>query len=421
LSFLAKNYNTSARYDTLVQLEPYPLQENALRPAQFSKNAPGRVVRSTLGHWTFDPLPLPPRLSFDLPLIRILTDSERALGQLSGVGQLLPNPHLLIRPFLRREAVLSSRIEGTLTKLDQLFLFESKADEIRHPADVEEVSNYVRALELGIERIRAGQPLTLRLIRELHKVLMENVRGADKRPGEFRQCGVLIGSTGSFEQARFIPPCHTALDPLLRDFERFLNLERSLPIVVQLALVHYQFETIHPFTDGNGRLGRLLITLMLCEREALREPLLYLSAYFEEHGDEYRDHLLAVSRKGAWNEWIGFFARGVAEQANDASMRVQQLLDLWDEYRQLVVEVSKSAAGLRLLDELFASPVLTVTHAADFLGMTFKAAQNHIDKLVKAGVIQEASGKKKNRYYVARRIMALLDEPVTAASRAEPN
>jgi Fic family protein len=391
-----------------------------LRPEQFRKNAPGRVVRSTLGHWTFEPLPLPPKLSFDLPLIRDLTESERALGHLSGVGQLLPNPHLLIRPFLRREAVLSSRIEGTVTKLDQLFLFESKAEEIHHPADIEEVSNYVRALEIGIERIRAGRPLTLRLIRELHKVLMENVRGAEKRPGEFRQCGVLIGSTGSFEQARFIPPCHTALEPLLRGFERFINEERSLPIIVQLALMHYQFETIHPFMDGNGRLGRLLITLMLCEREALREPLLYLSAYLETHGDEYRDHLLAVSREGAWNEWIGFFARGVAEQANDASMRVRRLLDLWDEYRKLIVKVAKSAAALRLLDELFAAPILTVTRVAELLGLTFNAAQNNVDKLVKAGVIHEASGKKKNRYYVARRIMALLDQPIAAALQAEP-
>jgi Fic family protein len=359
-------------------------------------------------------LPPPPgAIGLDFRLVRTLSQADQALGELAGVGRMLPNPHLLIRPFVRREAVLSSRIEGTITRLDQLFLFEAEPEQVSYPDDVAEVANYVRALEHGLELLQQGTPLCLRLLRSVHARLLERVRGGDKRPGEFRSCDVLIGRQGqSFAQARFVPPMHGTLDPLLRDFERFLNNPGELPVVVQLALAHYQFEAIHSFMDGNGRVGRLLITLMLCERAVLPQPLLYLSAFFERHDQEYKDHLLEVSRHSAWAEWIQFFARGVAEQARDAARRAGRLLDLGKQYQQQVSAVARSAAALRLLDELFASPFITVPGAATALGLSFPAAQNNVDKLVEAGILREMTGKAKNRVYVADEILRLLDEPL---------
>jgi Fic family protein len=345
--------------------------------------------------------------------MRQLSEADQALGQLAGVGRMLPNPHLLIGPFVRREAVLSSRIEGTVTRLDQLFLFETRANETADPSDVAEVVNYVRALELGLQRLREGMPLCLRLLREVHAKLLEGVRGADKRPGEFRSREVMIGrQEQSPVDARFVPPLHTELTRLLGDFERFLNVPGELPVVVQLAFAHYQFETIHPFTDGNGRVGRLLITLMLCERGCLPQPLLYLSAYFERHDQEYKDRMLEVSHRGAWAEWVQFFARGVAEQAHDATQRAIRLLDLWQDYRRKVGEIARSAAALRLVDELFATPFLTITRAAELLGITFPAAQNNIERLVEAGLLREITGKQRNRIYLADEVLASLDDPL---------
>ncbi len=385
-----------------------------MQPDEFLPTAPGQVVKAVQGHWTFLPDPLPPRLAFDAPLVSRLSDAERALGELAGVGRMLPNPHLLIRPFISREAVLSSRIEGTVTKLGQLLLFEAEPDDLRHPADAQEVLNYVRAAEFGLQAIRRGYPFSWSLIEEIHRVLMEGVRGGEKRPGQLRDRAVLLGRAGqTFEDARFVPPCHTRLRPLIDDFVRFLRDERSLPPVVQLALVHYQFETIHPFNDGNGRVGRLLITLMLCERGILPEPLLYLSAFFEQHRQEYYDHLLDVSRRGAWGEWIAFVATGVAEQSRDAIARSRRLLDLWRQYQHRAAEAVRSPAALRVVDELFASPFLTVNRAADVGQVTRAAAQNTIDKLADVGLIREITGKQRNRVYCADEILRLLDEPLT--------
>ena len=382
-----------------------------MRQEDFANNAPGVLRPSSEGHLTFIPHPLPPELSYDGPLVSLLSEADRALGKLAGVGQMLPNPHLLIRPFVRREAVLSSRIEGTITRLDQLFLYEAQPDEVHSPSDVGEVVNYVRASELGVEQIRGGMPLVWRLLREVHATLLQGVRGESKRPGEFRQCGVMIGRAGQSQAtARFVPPCHTELTPLLTDFERFINTERSMPIVVQLALAHYQFETIHPFMDGNGRLGRLLITLMLCERGALPQPLLYLSAYLEKNEQEYKDRMLEVSRRAAWRDWIAFFASGVASQARDAATRARSLLTLNQQYRHQATALSNSATVLQLVDELFAAPFITANGAARALNVTFPTAQNHIQKLVDAGILHEVTHQKRNRVYIARGILRLLDD-----------
>lgn len=394
-----------------------------MRPEDFEPNAPGRLVRTLTGFWTFEPNPLPPPLSLDLPLVRLISEAERALGELGGVGRMLPNPHLLIRPFVRREAILSSRIEGTVTRLDELLRFEAQPEEEgARPGDVEEVINYVRAMEYGLQRLGEGMPLCLRLIREIHERLLEGVRGGEKRPGDFRQCPVLIGRSGqSFEDARFVPPEHTALVPLLRDFERFLNDPGDLPVIAQLALTHYQFEALHPFMDGNGRVGRLLITLLLCERGGLAQPLLYLSAYLERHDREYKDHLLAVSQRGSWESWIAFFARGIAEQARDAIRRAGRLLDLRQSYRERMQEASQSSGVLRLVDELFAAPFVTMPGVARLLGVTHRAAKLNVEKLIAASILREAEPPRKTRrVYFAPEILALLSAdaaPETPLSR----
>src|SRR5262249_33179750 len=295
-----------------------------------------------------------------------------------------------------------SRIEGTVTRLDQLFLFEAQPGEMQHPADAGEVRNYVRALEHGLEQIRQGYPFSLKLLRELHSILLEGVRGRDQRPGRIRDRAALIGREGqTFATARFVPPCHTKIEPMLRDFERFLREKHELPLLVLLAQAHYQFEAIHPFNDGNGRVGRLLIPLLLCQRGSLPDPLLYLSAFFEQHRQDYYDCLLEVSRRGAWNEWIAFFARGVAEQARDAATRAVCLLDLWQTYHHRVVRFVRSSVVLRLVDELFASPFITINRASKVMGVAFKSARNSVDRLVEAGILREITGQQRYRVYSA--------------------
>lgn len=390
------------------------LRRNTLKPKDLHSAAPGAMRRTSDRLWTFVPDPLPPRLEFATGLVGRIADAERALGELAALGSMLPNSYLLIRPFLRREAVLSSRIEGTVTRLDQLLLFEAQPESDAEGAgDVGEVLNYVHALDYGLEQLKAGMPLCLRLLREIHARLMEDVRGGEKRPGEFRKCPVMIGRTGQkFEEARFVPPHHTFLKPLLHDFEKFLNAPGELPLVVQLALAHYQFEAIHPFMDGNGRIGRLLITLMLCDRGQLPEPLLYLSAYFESHNDEYRDHLLHVSQRGSWGDWIAFFATGVAEQSRDAIRRARQLLDLQRDYRKQAEQISQSSNLLKLVDQLFASPYITVPGAAQLLQITHRAAAQNVEKLVAQNILRESDpAKRTRRVYLAPKILELLTSP----------
>ena len=379
-----------------------------MRREDFDDKSPGRLVRSTFGGWTFVPDPLPPELVYSPSLVAELSRANLALGELSGAWRMLPNPHLLIRPFLRREAVLSSRIEGTVTRLDQLLLFETAQGQVGRDDDAEEVLNYVLALNLGLEAIRSGQPFTRGLLREVHKSLMQGVRGNDKRPGEFRNQSVAIGSA-----SRFVPADPHQVPPLLDDFLTFLVEERSLPVVVQLAVMHYQFEAIHPFNDGNGRVGRLLITLMLCERGVLSQPLLYLSAFFDEHREEYYDHLLAVSRHGHWEAWIEFFARGVAEQATDAALRTRRLLDLTREFKQMATQAGHSPKVLLLIDELFSSPYVTVSRVKQVTGTQAKAAGKLVEGLVALGLLREITNRKRNRIFCADRINELLDKPLT--------
>ena len=286
------------------------------------------VVRRTLeGFWAFYPEPLPRRYALPQEVATLLDEATGAVHRLGGVGRLIPNPHLLIGPHLRLEAVLSSRIEGTKTDVEQLLRFEAGQSPPRDEAeDAQEVQNYVLAMEHGIQRVRDGFPVSIRLFREMHERLLSGVRGQHRLPGELRSSPVWIGGN-TLEGAVFVPPPPDEMAIALADLERFLH-ERDLPLLVQLALAHYQFEVIHPFLDGNGRIGRLLIPLMLVLRDVLPEPLLYLSAYFEQHRGEYYDHLLMTSQRGDFVPWLTFFLSGVRLQSRDAEERTVRLVEL---------------------------------------------------------------------------------------------
>ncbi len=273
-----------------------------MRKEDFTAKASGRLVSTLEGHLAFVPDPLPPtNFSLDQKSIHLLAEASGALGKLSGIGSMLPNPDLLINPFQRREALMSSRIEGTTTGMEQLLLFEAQPTAGENELDTREVLNYISAMHFGLLRLQQ-LPVSLRLIRAVHEKLLQGVRGHDQRPGEFRHIQNHIARPHStMDESRYMPPPVQEMHASLSDFERYIHESNDLPFLIRLALIHYQFEAIHPFMDGNGRIGRLLITLLLCERGYLPQPLLYLSDYFERHDDEYRDHLLGVSKAGTWS------------------------------------------------------------------------------------------------------------------------
>jgi Fic family protein len=351
-----------------------------MRAEDFNEHKPGHLVRTPQGYSAFAPNPLPPKLDVSWRLVKQVSDADRAMSELAGLVRMLPNPHLLIGPFIRREAVLSSRIEGTRASLSDLFFFEAANEAPPDASDVKEVANYVKALDHGLSRLNE-LPLSLRLIREMHERLMEGVRGEHLTPGEFRSSQNWIGPPGStLMDAAYVPPPVDKMGRALDEFEKYLHAESEFPLLIRLALIHYQFEAIHPFLDGNGRIGRLLITLLLCAEDALPQPLLYLSAFFERYREDYYRALLAVSQRGEWTNWINFFLRGVEEQSRDAIKKSSRLLDLWRQYRQRLQSARASALALRLLDELFATPAMTYGGAANLLGVTQRAARLNVEK-----------------------------------------
>jgi Fic family protein len=349
-------------------------------------------------------------LKIDLRLVRALSEADRSLSELAGIARTLPNPHLLIGPFVRREAVLSSRIEGTQASFSDLLFFEAANLREKEVPDVREVANYVRALEHGLERLD-DFPLSLRLLQEIHEKLMTGVRGEHQTPGEFRRSQNWIGPPGcSLMEATYVPPPVEEMLGTLDAFEKYLHEKSVLPPLIRMALIHYQFEAIHPFLDGNGRIGRLLVTLLLCVEGLLSQPLLYLSAFFERHRSDYYGRLLAVSQRGRWVEWIDFFLRAVATQAQDAIRRSDKLLALWQGYRQRMQEARASALLLQLVDDLFSYPALTNPGTSKRLSVTPRSTQLNIDKLVTAGILTEATGQKRNRVFVAPEIIAVIEE-----------
>lgn len=379
---------------------------------------PGRTV--SLGAYSaFVPAPLPPALEWTPRLIAVLSDADRLIGRLAGEGGRLPNPHVLMRPFVRREAVLSSKIEGTQATLGELLAAEAGAAVERSPEDLLEVANYVSALEHGISLIKK-LPLCVRLIRELHKKLMEGVQGQNAVPGIFRTTQNWIGKPGStLATAAFIPPPPGEVEPCLAAWEKFLH-ESDLPPLVTIALAHYQFEAIHPFLDGNGRVGRLLITLFLIERRILPTPLLYLSAFFEAARRDYYDGLRGVSQRGAWHEWLEYFLQGVARMSEDALNRATRINDLLAQWQRKLAGQSTNTP-LRVLGLLAANPFVTITGAANQLKLAFTTAQRAIDRLEQNGIVQQVSDAKRDRVYCAQALLEILEEPAHLTPSAGAN
>jgi len=376
------------------------------------RNSPsGKLVRVTGGYWAFVPNALPPAIEWDTKLVSQVSKADLAVGTLSGLGETVPNPHLLIYPFIRREAVLSSRIEGTQSSLSDLLLFE--ATQVEKRGDVREVQNYVRAMEYGLKRLDE-LPLSLRFIRELHGILMEGVRGQHATPGEFRQSQNWVGSAGAFlGEATYVPPPVPEMQECLNQLEKFLHARTRLPPLVEAALVHYQFEAIHPFLDGNGRIGRLLATLLLCQRNVLSKPLLYLSAFFEKHRLEYYELLLNVSQSSQWRKWIEFFLQAVTEQSNDAVSRSRHLLELLRDYSQLAREKHLPPTAGQLVELIFMKPVLNAKTAQELLKVSYPSAQYALTSLENAGILTEITGRKRAKAYAAKEILKALDGEAT--------
>jgi Fic family protein len=368
-------------------------------------------VKCPGGYSAFLPDPLPPKLEWTPSLLRALSDADRRIGRLAGEGGKLPNPHLLIRPFIRREAVLSSRIEGTEATLGELLAAEAGAAVDRSPDDLREVGNYVAALEYGIRRLRT-LPLSLRLVKELHAHLLKGVRGERATPGEFRRSQNWIGPAGcTLANASYVPPPPEELMDCLGRWEKFLH-DHALPPLVQLALAHYQFEAIHPFLDGNGRVGRLLITLGLVEREILPTPLLYLSAFFEATRREYYQGLREVSERSAWGPWVEYVLNGIARQAEDSLSRAERINKLIGRWREALAG-GGTVMPLQLLDLLAANPFVTVKGATKRMKVAFTTAQRAVERLQRVGVLSQVSDAKRDRVYCARPILEILEEPAS--------
>lgn len=373
----------------------------------------GTLVRSTVAGETvsaFLPPPLPPDPPVNLTGMMDLVDkATAALGRLDGVTTILPAPPVFIYMYVRKEALLSSQIEGTQSSLSDLLLFEN--DEIPQVGldDVEEVSGYVAALNFGLGRLREGFPLSLRLIREIHAVLLHTGRGSSKQPGEFRRSQNWIGGTRP-GNALFVPPPPERLMDCLDSFERFLHAETpDLPLLVRTALVHVQFETIHPFLDGNGRLGRLLITFLLCAAGALQEPILYLSLFFKTHRQRYYELLQGVRQTGDWEAWVAFFLEGVIETAAQATDAARQLLGLFEADRRAIAALGRAApSALRVHELLQKRPILTIQTAAKELSLSKPAIGNAIDQLVSLGLIHEVTGKQRRRVFAYSGYLAIL-------------
>lgn len=365
----------------------------------------GEVVRA------FVPPPLPPAPPIDvLALLERLSLAERALGRLDGITMLLPRQELFLYMYVRKEAVLSSQIEGTQSTLSDLLRFETEAQAGQPIDDIREVSNYVDAMMYGLERLE-DLPLSLRLIREMHERLLQSGRGGTKSPGEFRRSQNWIGGTRP-GNALFVPPPITELDACLDGLERFMHEEGSrLPALIKAGLLHVQFETIHPFLDGNGRIGRLLVTLYLCVNGVLRKPLLYLSLYLKTHRADYYRLLQEVRERGAWEAWLEFFLTGVADTANQAFDAATRIVELFKEDRERITAASERAgSALRLHDLLQQSPYLTATQLVERTGLSAPTVNAALADLERLGVVEEVTGRRRGRVFGYRRYLAILSE-----------
>ena len=375
----------------------------------------GQYVETAVGGErvrAFLPPPLPPDPPLDLPALFELYDAARgALGRLDGVTTILPSTPLFLFMYVRKEALLSSQIEGTQSSLSDLLLFENHEIPQVPLDDVAEVSNYIAAMEHGLKRLREGFPLSLRLIREMHEILLHSGRGASKQPGEFRRSQNWIGGTRP-GNALFVPPPPERLNECLDAFEKFLHVDNpQLPPLIKAGLAHVQFETIHPFLDGNGRLGRLLITLMLCEAGVLREPILYLSLYFKARRPDYYRLLQEVRENGAWEAWMEFFLTGVCDTATQAVDTARDLIDLFDRDREAIQTLGRSAASVfRVHDFMQRRPIVTIQAASRELKLSLPTVGKSLEHLIKLGIVRELTGKQRHRVFAYSKYLAVLDQ-----------
>ncbi|MBA3307362.1 MAG: Fic family protein [Chloroflexi bacterium] len=356
----------------------------------------GRYVNQLTGYRAFVPTELPPEPPVDLArLSPLVSAADQAIGRLDGVARMLPNPDLFVAMYVRREAVLSSQIEGTQSSLDDVLSFQL-GEPGGLPRDVDEVVNHVAAMNHGLRRLDT-LPLSLRLIREIHGVLMSGVRGSERTPGEFRTSQNWIGTAGAhLDEASFVPPPPHELTRLLGDLERFLHEAGPLPLLVHAGVAHAQFETIHPFLDGNGRVGRLLITLLLVHGGVLERPVLYLSYFLKRHRAEYYDRLMAV-RDGDWEGWLDFFLRGVAETSRDATSTAASILVMREDHRRDLEDLGPNA--IRLMDRLFEQPVVNVAWVQKALGVSWPTANKLITQLMDRALLAEVTGHRRNRVF----------------------
>jgi cell filamentation protein, protein adenylyltransferase len=369
----------------------------------FTAGASGTFVRAPDGYLAFVPEPAPRQLDLSEACLAALDDASNQLGILQGIGRQVRNPHLLISPYMSREAVLSSRIEGTQTTMSDVYAADLGQQELIQAPDVREVRNYREAHRYGL---RTDLPLSLRLVRELHKRLMRGVRGHERHPGEFRTYQNFIGASNGAD-ATYVPPPVPQMTALLDDLERFLH-EGGMRPLIQAAILHYQFEAIHPFGDGNGRVGRLLIPLFLRERDLLPQPLLYLSAYFERSRSDYYEKLLRVSTHGDWGEWIRYFLVGVSTQAREAADLADKLVALHNRYRQELQAKHVTANALALIDALFENPLMYTRRAESLLGVSAPTARATIRTLEEHGVLREITKRNWRKLYQADEIYTLL-------------
>jgi Fic family protein len=370
------------------------------------KSYDGETVRA------FVPPPLPPDPPVRLKAVqRLLEEASQSLGRLDGLASALPNVSLFIYAYVRKEAVLSSQIEGTQSSLSDLLLYESGEAPGVPLSDVQEVSNYVAALNHGLDRLRGGFPLSLRLIREIHEVLLSKGRGSDKLPGEFRRSQNWIGGTRPGTAAFVPPPPELVLD-CMSALEVFLHEERAdLPLLVKAGLVHVQFETIHPFPDGNGRLGRLLITLLLCAAGALREPILYLSLYFKQHRSVYYGLLDRVRAKGDWEDWLEFFLTGIRDTAEQGVTGARRILPLFEEHRRKIEALGRPAASvLRVFEHMQRSPIVSIPSAAGSIGISPPTVAKSLEHMRQLGMLREVTGRQRHRLFAYDAYLAILSE-----------
>lgn len=378
------------------------------------KDRAGRFITQPEGYAAFIPKPLPPDppLDLDADLLNLLEAAVGELGRLDGVAKIIPDPEFFVSMYVRREAVLSSQIEGTQSTLEDLLELELESEPSDPYSDVFDLINYVQAMNFGLDRIKT-LPLSLRLIREIHKELLRDGRGSKATPGEFRRTQNWIGPQGaSLKQATFVPPPVSEMKKALHDFEGFLHAESRYPTLLEVGLAHAQFETIHPFLDGNGRVGRLLNTFLLVHRGILRQPLLYLSYYFKLHRTEYYDRLMAVRRSGDWEGWIQFFLRGVVQTAQEATETAERLFELRESHRSMILEKNLGQNGLLLLSHLFQRPLVNINLVASMLGSTFPTASRLVSGFEELGILKEITGQKRSRMFRYEPYLALFNDTI---------